>query len=57
MMCSEKNDLEEVDDNPISREVVDKRDSTPNIVDMAVSNSQPISDKIQAEHVDELHGL
>ena len=39
MMCSEKNDLEEVDDNPIPREVVDKCDSTPTVVDMAVSNS------------------
>ena len=57
MMCFEKNDVEEVDDNLISREVVDKHDSTPTVVNMAVSNSKPILDKIQAEHVDGLHGM
>lgn len=49
MMRSEKNDVEEVDDNPISREVVDKRETTPSAVDMAVSNSQPIEGLLRLE--------
>nr|POE54810.1 hypothetical protein CFP56_55552 [Quercus suber] len=56
MLSSEKKDLEDVEDNPVSIEAEDKRDSTPTVVDTSVSNLKSNLAGTQANHVNGLLG-
>nr|POF00028.1 hypothetical protein CFP56_41858 [Quercus suber] len=56
MLSSKKKGLEDVEDNSVSIEAEDKRDSTPTVVDTSVSNLKSVSVRTQADQVDGLHG-